>query len=80
MNRRKFIESSGRSISAALLGLLTGYLVLERKISAPAACGENAFCRNCLKFSACEKPQALHYQSSSQPSGTEAKNQNNGKE
>ena len=80
MNRRKFIESSGRSISAALLGLLAAHLVLERKVTAPAACNENTFCRNCLKFSACDKPQALNSRSSPRPSGTEAKNQRDGKE
>lgn len=76
MNRRRFFENTGRSIAGALLGLLTGYLVLERKVSGPAACTENDFCRNCLKFSNCEKPQALQ----SRTPATTAKTQRYGKE
>jgi hypothetical protein len=56
-----FLESSGRWISALLLGALGGFMFLERKISTPAACDEQPFCKQCVKLKGCQKPQALSY-------------------
>lgn len=79
MNRRKFIESSGRSLIASLMGIFTGYLVLKGKISAPTSCTENAFCQQCLKFEACAEPQALQTQSSLRSPEAKLQKQTDGK-
>lgn len=56
MNRRQFFERTGRWASGGLLALLGGYLVLEGGIKPPASCSENAFCRQCSKFTSCPIP------------------------
>ncbi len=61
MNRRKMFETSGRWFSTIILSSLAGYLVLRRKISAPAACHEQSICKQCLKFKGCDKPQAMDF-------------------
>ena len=56
MNRKKFIQTGGRIIILGGLGVLSGYLVLNKKVS--ASCSVSPTCENCGKYAKCELPQA----------------------
>ena len=56
MNRKKFIQAGGRIIILGGLGVLSGYLLLNKKVS--ATCSVSPTCENCGKFAKCELPQA----------------------
>jgi hypothetical protein len=56
MNRKEFLKTGGRLILLGGITVSTGYLIINRKVS--AKCSVSATCNNCGKFSECELPQA----------------------
>ncbi len=58
MNRKKFIELSGRGILLGGLAIVSGVLVSRRQVSLDTNCSANFQCRNCGKLSKCKLPEA----------------------
>ncbi len=58
MNRRNFIEKSGRGILLGALAIVSGVLVSRRQVSLDTKCTANFQCRNCGKLSNCQLPEA----------------------
>jgi hypothetical protein len=56
MNRKKFIQTGGRLLLLGGLAASTGYLVVNRKVT--ASCSVSPTCQNCGKFESCVLPQA----------------------
>jgi len=56
MNRKKFIQTSGRLLLLGGMAASTGYLVVNRKVT--ANCSVSPACENCGIFAKCELPQA----------------------
>jgi len=56
MDRRKFIQKGGRLFLLGGLTATSGYLILNKKVS--ASCSVSPTCKNCGKFVKCELPQA----------------------
>jgi len=58
MNRKKFIELSGRGILLGGLAIISGVLVSRRQVSMDTKCSANFQCRKCGKLSKCQLPEA----------------------
>lgn len=58
MNRRFFIEKTGRTFLLVGLALVSGVLVARRQVSRDTSCSANFQCRNCRKLSSCSLPEA----------------------
>ncbi len=58
MNRRIFIERTGRGILLGALAIVSGILVSRRQVSLDTKCSANFQCRNCGKLSDCQLPEA----------------------
>ena len=58
MNRRIFIENTGRAILLSGLALVGGILISRRQVSSDAGCSANYQCRNCRKLNTCSLPEA----------------------
>ncbi|MFV0592424.1 MAG: hypothetical protein ACK5M7_13640 [Draconibacterium sp.] len=58
-SRRKFIQNGGRLLLLGGLTAVSGYLILNKKIS--ASCSVSPTCKNCGKFSKCELPQVIEF-------------------
>ena len=58
MNRRNFIEKTGRGILLGGLAMVTGVLVSRRQVVRETRCTENFMCRECRKLSRCQLPEA----------------------
>lgn len=58
MNRRKFIDRTGRSLMLGGLAFLGGVLITRRQLSSGDRCPENFQCKNCRKLSRCSIPEA----------------------
>ena len=58
MNRRFFIERTGRTFLLGGLVLLSGLLVARRQVTHAAACSANFQCGSCRKLSSCSLPEA----------------------
>jgi len=59
MDRRKFIGGMARGGIVALLAAFTGVLVTRHQVKPVEACLDNFQCRNCLKISRCNLPEAI---------------------
>ncbi|NOY95264.1 MAG: hypothetical protein GXO81_02590 [Chlorobi bacterium] len=58
MDRKEFIHSSGRWLLLAIIGLVTGFLALNKRIEKDPECVVLPVCRGCNQFSKCTLPQA----------------------
>ena len=58
MNRRNFIEKTGRGILLGALAVVSVVLVSRRQVSLDTKCPANLQCRNCGKLSKCQLPEA----------------------
>ena len=58
MNRRNFIEKSGRGILLGGLAIISGVLVARRQVTRDTKCSTNFQCNNCGKLSRCQLPEA----------------------
>ncbi len=58
MNRKKFIELSGRGALLGGLAIISGVLVSRRQVSLDTKCSANFQCRKCGKLSKCQLPEA----------------------
>jgi len=58
MNRRNFIEKTGRGLLLGGLAIMSGVLVARRQVSRDTKCSANFQCRNCGKLSDCQLPEA----------------------
>ena len=58
MNRRNFIELTGRGILLGGLATVTGVLVSRRQVVRETSCTANFQCRNCGKLSSCQLAEA----------------------
>ena len=58
MNRRDFIDKSGRGILLGGLAVVTGVLIARRQVSRDAVCTANFQCKNCGKLTGCQLPEA----------------------
>ncbi len=58
MNRRNFIEKTGRGILLGGLAIVSGVLVSRRQVSRDTQCSANFQCKNCGKLSRCQLPEA----------------------
>lgn len=56
MKRKEFIKTTGRLLILGGITASTGYLLLNKKVS--ASCSVSPTCENCGKFQKCELPQA----------------------
>jgi hypothetical protein len=59
MDRKRFIQNTGRWTILTFIAVLVFFLARYRRISPGYSCAENEFCRNCSKFGACSLPQAI---------------------
>jgi len=58
MNRRNFIEKSGRGILLGGIAIVSGVLVSRRQVSLDPNCSADFQCKNCGKLSKCQLPEA----------------------
>jgi hypothetical protein len=58
MNRRIFIERTGRGFLLGGLAVLSGVLIARRQVSQDTNCSANFQCRNCNRLSSCALPEA----------------------
>ena len=58
MNRRNFIELTGRGILLGGLAMMTGVLVSRRQVARETSCTANFQCRSCGKLSSCQLAEA----------------------
>ena len=58
MNRRNFIEKTGRGILLGGLAMVTGVLVSRRQVIRDTQCSANFQCKNCRKLSNCQLAEA----------------------
>lgn len=58
MNRRIFIERTGRAFLLGGLAVLSGLLIARRQVSPDPACTANFQCKNCNRLSSCALPEA----------------------
>ncbi|MCK4880274.1 MAG: hypothetical protein KAS82_06435 [Bacteroidales bacterium] len=58
MNRRNFIEKTGRGILLGGLAMVTGVLVSRRQVVRDRQCSANFQCKNCRKLSKCQLAEA----------------------
>ena len=58
MNRRNFIEKTGRGILLGGLAIVSGVLVSRRQVVKKSQCTERFMCKNCGKLSNCQLPEA----------------------
>ena len=58
MNRRNFIEKTGRGILLGGLAIVSGVLVSRRQVVKKNQCTEKFMCKNCGKLSKCQLPEA----------------------
>ena len=58
MNRRNFIDKSGRALLLGALAIVSGVLIARRQVSRDTNCSANFQCRNCTKLSKCQLPEA----------------------
>lgn len=57
MNRKEFLHKVYRYGIIGILGVLTGFLLLKRKVTIAGECTENFACKNCNKYSKCTLPE-----------------------
>jgi len=55
MNRKDFIKTSGRFLLLGGIAASTGYLVVNKKVT--ASCSVSPACKDCSKLAKCEKPE-----------------------
>jgi len=58
MNRRNFIDKSGRTFLLGALAIVSGVLVSRRQVVRGNTCTEDFMCRSCRKLSDCRLPEA----------------------
>ncbi len=58
MNRRKFIERTGRGVLLGVLVVVTGVLVTRKQVSRDTQCSAGFQCKSCSKLSNCQLPEA----------------------
>jgi hypothetical protein len=58
MNRRNFIEKSGRGILLGGLAIVSGVLVARRQVRRDTQCSANFQCKSCGKLTRCQLPEA----------------------
>jgi len=58
MNRRNFIDKTGRTFLLGTLAIVSGILVSRRQVVRGNQCTEDFMCRNCRKISDCRLPEA----------------------
>ncbi len=58
MNRRNFIDKTGRGFLLGAIALLSGVLVVRRQVVQDASCTANFQCKNCGKLSDCQLSEA----------------------
>jgi hypothetical protein len=58
MNRRNFIETTGRGILLGGLAIVSGVLVSRRQVSRDTQCSAYFQCKNCGRLSRCQLPEA----------------------
>ena len=58
MNRRNFIEKTGRGVLLGGLAIVSGVLVSRRQVSLDTQCSANFQCKNCGKLSKCQLSEA----------------------
>jgi hypothetical protein len=61
MERKEFIRTSGRWVIFGVLAVITGGLILKKKVSVSGnACDiSNGPCRNCAVLATCTLPEAV---------------------
>jgi len=65
MNRKNFIQTTGRILLLGGLAGATGYLAGNRKVD--TACSVSPVCRECRQFAACTLPQAVENKQNAKP-------------
>jgi len=58
MNRRNFIDKTGRGILLGGLAIVSGLLISRQQVIRDTPCSANFQCRNCGKLSRCQLPEA----------------------
>ena len=58
MNRRNFIEKTGRGILLGGLAIISGVLVARRQVTRDTQCSANFQCKYCGKLTRCQLPEA----------------------
>ena len=58
MNRRIFIERTGRTFLLGGLALMSGLLIARRQVGPVTECNVNFRCKSCRKLTSCTLPEA----------------------
>ena len=58
MNRRNFIDKTGRTILLVGIAMLSGVLVARKQVVKDRQCSANFQCSKCGKLSKCRLPEA----------------------
>jgi len=58
MKRKEFIRNSGRWLILCSIGVFTGYLTLNRRITGVSECEGDSLCSGCERFSTCTLQKA----------------------
>ena len=57
LSRKEFINKIFRYGLVGSLALLTGFLLVKRKVTIESTCTENFACKSCKKYSKCTLPE-----------------------
>lgn len=58
MNRKKFIELSGRAFLLGGLAIVSGILISRKQVVRENQCSASFQCKSCRKLSKCQLPEA----------------------